>query len=186
MSLSAYHAAVVDFEPAADAVWREGGRWQPGLIVGHNDAAPYNAARSDQGHLVGFFDWDFAAPVSPDWDLAFTAFAWIPLHARRVVEAEGFTGFSDRPRPRAVLDQSRALLEEVAIAHWHGRTLRREQGVSGNFVDVDSGDEWWISGPKRDQTDARYSGQQPIVDDEVRADYEAFLIGAPRPGRERG
>ncbi|MEU6711679.1 phosphotransferase [Nonomuraea sp. NPDC046802] len=67
------------------------------MIVGHNDAAPYNAAWAD-GRLVGFFDWDFAAPVTPEWDLAFTAFAWVPLHARDVVTAEGFTAFADRPR----------------------------------------------------------------------------------------
>lgn len=96
--LRAYHAAVADFVPASYAVWREGGQWRPGLIVGQNDAAPYNAAWDDQGCLVGFFDWDFAAPVSLEWDLAFTAFAWIPLHARHVVEAEGFTDFDDRPR----------------------------------------------------------------------------------------
>jgi len=92
------HAAMADFAPAADAVWREGGQWRPGLIVGHNDAAPYNAAWDDQGQLSGFFDWDFAAPVSLEWDLAFTAFAWVPLHARHVVEAEGFSDFADRPR----------------------------------------------------------------------------------------
>lgn len=96
--LRTYHAVVADFEPPVDAIWREGGQWRPGLIVGHNDAAPYNAAWADQGQLSGFFDWDFAAPVSLEWDLAFTAFAWVPLHARHVVEAEGFTAFSDRPR----------------------------------------------------------------------------------------
>ncbi|WP_307803713.1 aminoglycoside phosphotransferase family protein [Micromonospora echinofusca] len=91
------HAATTDFVPPPDAVWREGGTWRPGMVVGHNDAAPYNAAWSD-GRLVGFFDWDFAAPVTPEWDLAFTAFAWVPLHARHVVAAEGFTAFADRPR----------------------------------------------------------------------------------------
>jgi aminoglycoside phosphotransferase (APT) family kinase protein len=91
------HTAVADFVPPADAIWREGGAWRPGLIVGHNDAAPYNAAWAD-GRLVGFFDWDFAAPVTPEWDLAFTAFGWVPLHARHVVAAEGFTAFADRPR----------------------------------------------------------------------------------------
>lgn len=96
--LRSYHAAVEGFVPPADAIWREGGLWEPGLVVGQNDAAPYNAAWDDQGHLVGFFDWDFAAPVSQEWDLAFTAFAWVPLHARHVVEAEGFTDFGDRAR----------------------------------------------------------------------------------------
>jgi hypothetical protein len=42
--LRSFHIAVASFQPPADAVWREGGRWEPGLIVGHNDAAPYNAA----------------------------------------------------------------------------------------------------------------------------------------------
>jgi hypothetical protein len=92
-----FHTAVADFVPPPDAVWREGGTWRPGLIVGHNDAAPYNAAWAGD-RLVGFFDWDFAAPVTREWDLAFTAFAWVPLHARHVVTAEGFTAFEDRPR----------------------------------------------------------------------------------------
>lgn len=36
--------------------------------------------------------------MTPEWDLAFTAFAWVPLHARHVVQREGFTAFADRPR----------------------------------------------------------------------------------------
>lgn len=92
-----FHTAVADFVPPDDAIWRAGEAWRPGLIVGHNDAAPYNATWAD-GRLVGFFDWDFAAPVTPEWDPAFTAFAWVPLHARHVVTAEGFTAFADRPR----------------------------------------------------------------------------------------
>lgn len=71
-------------------------------------------------------------------------------------------------------------------AYFHGHTLRRQQGVEGNFVDTATGDEWWISGPKRDQTDARYSSQQPVVDEDARVDYEAFLNGQPLPGREDG
>jgi hypothetical protein len=92
-----YHTAVESFVPPGGAVWREGGVWRPGLIVGHNDAAPYNAAWAG-GRLAGFFDWDFAAPVTREWDLAFTAFAWVPLHARHIVAAEGFTAFGDRAR----------------------------------------------------------------------------------------
>lgn len=95
--LRAFHDAVADFVPGPGAVWRGGGQWSPGLIVGHNDAAPYNAAWHD-GRLAGFFDWDFASPVMPEWDLAFTAFSWVPLHARHVVAAEGFTDFAARPQ----------------------------------------------------------------------------------------
>jgi hypothetical protein len=92
-----YHRAVADFVPAHDAVWRGGGAWEPGFEIGHNDAAPYNAAWRN-GRLTGFFDWDFAGPVPAGWDLAFTAFSWVPLHARHVVAAEGFSDFAGRPR----------------------------------------------------------------------------------------
>lgn len=95
--LRGYHQAVADFEPADDDVWRQGREWEPGLIIGHNDAAPYNAAWHN-GCLSGFFDWDLAGPVSVIEDVAFTAFAWVPLHAKSVVEAEGFTDFAARPR----------------------------------------------------------------------------------------
>lgn len=66
-------------------------------MVGHNDAAPYNAVWRD-GRLAAFIDWEFAAPVSRGWDLAYVAFSWVPLHARDVVEAEGFSDFEARPR----------------------------------------------------------------------------------------
>jgi hypothetical protein len=95
--LRGFHHAVADFVPAAEAVWRMGGQWAPGLIVGHNDAAPYNAVWRD-GRLVGFFDWDMAGPVSASWDVAFAAFSWVPLHAPHVVAREGFTDFEGRPR----------------------------------------------------------------------------------------
>jgi hypothetical protein len=95
--LRGLHRAVVDFVPPAGAAWRMGGQWAPGMIIGHNDAAPYNAVWRDGG-LAGFFDWDMAGPVPADWDVAFAAFSWVPLHARHVVAREGFTDFEGRPR----------------------------------------------------------------------------------------
>jgi hypothetical protein len=72
-------------------------------------------------------------------------------------------------------------------AYIHGRTLHRHPGmVDANFYDVETGEEFWVSGPKRDQTDGRYSNLLPDVDDDARDDYEAFLNGAPLPGREHG
>jgi Phosphotransferase enzyme family len=116
--LRSYHDAVRDFVPPRTAMWRTAMRpWRPGDIIGHNDAAPYNAVwqpgRDGTGRLVGFIDWDFAAPCSPSWDLAFTVFSWVPLHAREVVAAEGFTDFSARPR------RLRLFLDAYG---WTGRT----------------------------------------------------------------
>jgi hypothetical protein len=71
-------------------------------------------------------------------------------------------------------------------ARFHGRELRRVSGSDANFQDVDTGETYWLSGPKRDRTDLRYGPGAPAVDDDARAAYEAFLDGAALPGRERG
>jgi len=90
------------------------------------------------------------------------------------------------------IDQGPAWIARVRFnrswntAYVHGRELRRQRGFDSNFVDVGTGETFWLSGPKRDRTDGRYSGRRPEVDDDVRAEYEAFLDGAPLPGRETG
>lgn len=71
-------------------------------------------------------------------------------------------------------------------AYFRGRTLRRANGIDANFFDAETDEEFWISGPKRDQTDGRYGNALPEVDDDAREAYEAFLVGAPLPGREHG
>ena len=88
---------------------------------------------------------------------------------------------SFRSKPCIHLDRSTALTS-APCPHTHGLTLRRQQGVAGNFVDVDTGNECWLSGPKRDRTDARFTApSNPAVDDDVQAEYQAFLGGAPLP-----
>ena len=63
-------------------------------------------------------------------------------------------------------------------AYWHGKTLRRQTGLfDANFYDVETHEEYWLSGPHRDQGDSRYSNIRPEIDDDVRAVYEAFLAG---------
>jgi hypothetical protein len=76
-------------------------------------------------------------------------------------------------------------------AYIQGRTLHRVTGFSranfdSNFYDVDLGDEYWLSGPKSDRTDGRYSSRQPMVEEYSREAYEALLGGALLPGRENG
>jgi hypothetical protein len=51
-------------------------------------------------------------------------------------------------------------------AQWHGRTLHRARGLfDANFYDVESDEEYWISGPHRDRRDVRYSAVIPTVDE---------------------
>jgi len=103
--LRRYHDAVAGYRPRPGAIWRTATRpWHPGDVIGHNDAAPYNAVWRVEPHgsraarLVGFIDWDFAAPCPAVWDLALLGFSWVPLHARDIVTSAGFTDFADRPR----------------------------------------------------------------------------------------
>jgi len=71
-------------------------------------------------------------------------------------------------------------------ARFHDRELRRGRAFDSNFFDVETGEEYWLSGPKRDRTDLRYGPGQPEVESDALAAYEAFLAGAPLPGRENG
>ena len=76
-------------------------------------------------------------------------------------------------------------------AYVHGRTLARVTGTDranfdSNFYDTATDEGFWISGPKRDRSDARYSAQRPVVEPDVRDGYDAFLAGTPLPGLASG
>lgn len=91
------HDATVTFRPAADAVWFTGRTWQPGAVIAHLDASPWNAVWAD-GALAGFVDWDTASPSRPEDDLAFSALTWVPLLTAAIAEPAGFGDQADRRR----------------------------------------------------------------------------------------
>jgi aminoglycoside phosphotransferase (APT) family kinase protein len=70
-------------------VWFTGRPWQPGLLIAHLDASPWNAVWAD-GALVGFVDWDTASPSRREDDLAFSALTWVPLLTAEIAEPAGF------------------------------------------------------------------------------------------------
>lgn len=119
-----FHAAAASFVVPPGARWH-GGRSElhAGEVIGHHDAAPYNAVwrpepsaghqRRDPGggELVGFIDWDLAAPCLPIQDLAFVALTWVPLTARDVAIQDGFPSDLNRA------SRLRLLLEAYA---WRG------------------------------------------------------------------
>jgi len=56
--------------------------------------------------------------------------------------------------------------------YYRGRTLRRKQGIAGNHIDIESGDEFWISGVKKDGTDRHWAGSGPVdIDADVLDEY---------------
>jgi hypothetical protein len=58
--------------------------------------------------------------------------------------------------------------------YYRGRAFRSlsGQGFKANFFDSDSGEHFWISGPRRDGADRLYGGAVPVeIDDDVRVEY---------------
>jgi aminoglycoside phosphotransferase (APT) family kinase protein len=135
-----FHAASRSFVPPAGAQWfGDHDDVRPGELIGHHDAAPYNAlwrpapnsVDPGEGVLVGFIDWDLAGPAEPIWDLAFLVLTWVPLTARDVAVADGFPPDLDRARRlRLLLDAYgwTGTLEEVLSAV-RERTLAHAAGL---------------------------------------------------------
>jgi hypothetical protein len=58
--------------------------------------------------------------------------------------------------------------------YYRGRSFRslKGTGFKANYYDVETGEEFWISGPKRDGSDRLYGERVPIqIDDDVRDEY---------------
>ncbi len=68
--------------------------------------------------------------------------------------------------------------------HYDGRTFQtlRGRGYKANYFDVETGEEFWISGPRKDGKDRLYSeSTQPVdVDDDVAEEYWRDIRGQKR------
>jgi hypothetical protein len=66
--------------------------------------------------------------------------------------------------------------------YYGGRTFQslKGAGFKANYLEVESGDEYWISGCKRDGSDRLYGERVPIeIDEDVRAEYWRDVRGLP-------
>lgn len=49
-------------------------------------------------------------------------------------------------------------------------------GFKANYFEVESGDHYWISGPRKDQNDRLYGGNQGVeIDSDVYAEYMQYI-----------
>lgn len=64
-----------------------------------------------------------------------------------------------------------------------GRTLQslKGSGFKANYYDIDSGEEFWIFGPRKDGQDRLYPGSsQPVeIDEDVAEEYWRDVRGEP-------
>jgi hypothetical protein len=75
-----YHDTVEDFAPPPDARWRaQLGAPREGQIICHNDLAPWNTIFLS-GAPSALIDWDFAAPGTRLWDVAYAVWRWVPVY----------------------------------------------------------------------------------------------------------
>jgi hypothetical protein len=63
--------------------------------------------------------------------------------------------------------------------HYGGRIFQRVQGYKYNYVDAETGDHFWISGPRKDGRDRLYDrSTTPIeIDDDVADEYWKDIRG---------
>ena len=64
--------------------------------------------------------------------------------------------------------------------YYQGKRFERlkGQGVSGNFFETETGDEYWISGVKKSGTNRHWAGSGPIhIDEDARSEYESVVAG---------
>jgi hypothetical protein len=83
-----FHDAARSFSPPPGAIWgfAPPPGWR-GQSIGHNDLCPENVVFRDDVP-VGFIDFDFAGPADPIFDIAATAYYWMPLIARQHLEVD--------------------------------------------------------------------------------------------------
>lgn len=49
--------------------------------------------------------------------------------------------------------------------YFNNKVFKRGSGISGNYYDIENGDEYWISGVKKDGTDRHWAGNGKIMID---------------------
>ncbi|MFC8428370.1 phosphotransferase [Streptomyces sp. NPDC057253] len=78
------HDASASFARQPDDVWQFAPR-EPAEVVCHGDAATYNTVFRDR-LPVAFIDFDTAHPAPRLWDVAYTAYRFVPLYAPDAAE----------------------------------------------------------------------------------------------------
>lgn len=65
-----------------------------------------------------------------------------------------------------------------ATVYFNGKALKRGTGVSGNHFDTATGDEYWVSGVKKDGSDRHWAGSGKVAIEASAVPEYLELIGA--------
>ncbi|MEM8615891.1 MAG: hypothetical protein AAGF20_03045, partial [Pseudomonadota bacterium] len=81
-------------------------------------------------------------------------------------------------------DSGPAWIEKVRFSkskrsvHFRGRELLNigGSGIAGNHIDVETGEEYWVSGVKKDRCDRHWAGSGPVqIDPAIKDEYERLI-----------
>jgi hypothetical protein len=65
--------------------------------------------------------------------------------------------------------------------YYNGKSFQslKGTGFKANFYDIESGEEYWISGPKKNGADGLYGPRPTPIDSEVREQYWTIIRKQP-------
>ena len=75
-----------------------------------------------------------------------------------------------------------------ATLYYAGRSFQslKGSGFKSNYFEVETGEPYWISGPRKDGQDSLYATNvAPEVDEDVRAEYWSKIRGLPVPTQSK-
>jgi hypothetical protein len=70
------------------------------------------------------------------------------------------------------------LFQDGRTAYYRGRELRRVKGggISGNHVDVETDEEYWVSGVKKNGEDRHWAGVGEVeIDEDALDEYRRII-----------
>lgn len=66
--------------------------------------------------------------------------------------------------------------------YFNNQLFKRGSGISGNYYDIETGDEYWISGVKKDGTDRHWAGNGKImIDKSILSEYLQIINATELP-----
>ena len=69
--------------------------------------------------------------------------------------------------------------------YFNGKALKRGGGMSGNHFDIQTGEEYWVSGVKKDGKDRHWAGSGKVAIEASAVEEYLRLIGAGELDRSR-
>lgn len=69
--------------------------------------------------------------------------------------------------------------------YFNGRALKQGSICAGNFIDLETGESFWVSGVKRDGTDRHWAGSGKILLEAAALDEYLALVGRTELDKSR-